>query len=176
MEKNQTKFHFIILLLILSIHIPKSTTREVDNYIMEVFDSQYYAKGQFATNGNGDIVIEYSQGDNRLFYGIKKNGEGFFDGQYIKEIYLESSNLYESKNIFVSLNNTNNNNQYLFSFGSYESSTELHNLKDNSYITDTTENVLGNKVDSYINSLLDLNNGNNIYCRTNLLPTKNHFY
>ena len=42
-------------------------------------DSRHYRAGHFATNKNGDLIIEYSgdgPSDYRLFYAFKKNGRG----------------------------------------------------------------------------------------------------
>ena len=131
------------------------------NYVLEEFESQYI-HGQFANNIKGDMIIEYSKSDNyRLFYGIQKNGKSFFEENYIKKIELGDNNdRLESKNIFVSFNNSNDNIQYLFSFSAYEAVAEIFDIERNinNYIAEYTQNVLGNTVYSYINSLLELNN------------------
>ena len=105
------KKNLILIMLFLLIIGISQTAKKVGNYTMEVFDSQFYMKGQFANNLKGDMVIEYSKDGHRLFYGIRKNGNGFFDGEYIKEINLTGQYRYESKNIFVSFNDSIDNTQ-----------------------------------------------------------------
>ena len=74
-----------------------------------------YRGGQFATNLNGDMFIEYSNDNGnslykRFFVGLKKNGRGFFPDENIykeKDVkYTDSSTgygRYESRNLFVCL-------------------------------------------------------------------------
>ena len=68
---------------------------EIDcfNNIIEINkgDERYYRAGHFATNKNGDLIIEFSGDgpeDYRLFYALKQNGRGFFNDNYIKEKQL----------------------------------------------------------------------------------------
>ena len=102
------------------------------NYVLEEFESQYI-HGQFANNIKGDMIIEYSKSNKyRLFYGIQKNGKSFFEENYIKKIELGDNNdRLESKNIFVSFNNSNDNIQYLFSFSAYEAVAEIFDIERN---------------------------------------------
>ena len=70
------------------------------NNIIEINinSERYYRAGHFATNKNGDLIIEYSSDgknlpqDYRLFYALKQNGRGFFDdcymGNWIITIYI----------------------------------------------------------------------------------------
>ena len=37
-----------------------------------------YRAGHFAINTKGDLIVEYSSNQYRLFYGLKKNGKFFF--------------------------------------------------------------------------------------------------
>ena len=131
---------------------------------MEIFDEKNYMKGQFAVNSKGDIIIEYSIEGSRLFYGIKKNGKGFFNEEYIKKLQLNNKVRYESENIFISLNNNNDNNiEYLLNFGANDTAVELFNFEENidqNYIIKTPNEVLGNSIFSYVNSLIELNNNN----------------
>ena len=131
---------------------------------MEIFNEKNYMKGQFAVNSKGDIIIEYSIEGSRLFYGIKKNGKGFFNGEYIKKLQLNNKVRYESENIFISLNNNNDNNiEYLLNFGANDTAVELFNFEENidqNYIIKTPNEVLGNSIFSYVNSLIELNNNN----------------
>ena len=132
-----------------------------------IFSGKTYRAGSFAKNKEGDVIIEYSTGESRLFFGLKKNGEFYFSGEnYIKEI--ESINndggitqRYESQNIFVSLEEDNNkDNEYLFSISSYESLSELHDLKNNSYAIKKTSSFLGHSIFSYIIPLLEIKSNN----------------
>ena len=102
------------------------------NYILEEFESQYI-HGQFANNIKGDMIIEYSKSNKyRLFYGIQKNGKSFFEENYIKKIeFSNNTDRLESKNIFVSFNNSNDNIQYLFSFSAYEAVAEIFDIERN---------------------------------------------
>ena len=154
--------YFLFFLLLFEI----AKTAEVDNYNMEIFDENNYMKGQFAVNSKGDVIIEYSDNDLRLFYGIKKNGKGFFNGEYIKKLQLNNNVRYESENIFISLKNSNNDDiQYLLNFGANDTAVELFNFEGNigqseNYIIKTPNEVLGNSIFSYVNSLLEFNNNN----------------
>ena len=104
----------------------------------------YYRAGQFATDKNGNMIIEYSNDEGgraeyRLFYGLKKNGRNYFDNDNAhKKIQIvtdiSQKGRYESRNLFVSLeNDINKDKQYLFSTSSYETLTELHDLKEDIY-------------------------------------------
>ena len=113
------------------------------------------------------MIIEYSSGNYRLFYGLKQNWKYFFkdnDGNEIptKEIQLDNNGndakRYESKNIFIT--NNNNNKQYLFSIATADSVTELHDFESGNYLIETTNNFLGNTIYSYIFSLLEFTDEN----------------
>ena len=128
MKKNFLKNSFIFLFIIQIIKV--SIEDGIDT--IEVFNQGQYLHGQFVYNSKGDMIIEYTKDKStRLFYGIKKNGKGFFDGEYIKLSTFESGkNLHEFTNIFVSFNNSNDDNQYLFSFGKSDSVCELYDIED----------------------------------------------
>ena len=81
----------------------------------------------------------------------------------IKIINSENNDIYgryESKNIFVSLEDDyNSNKQNLFSTSSFTSVTELYNidnLENDNYFIRTTSNILGHEIFSYSFSLLEL--------------------
>ena len=72
-------------------------------------ESRNYRAGHFAMNSKGDLIIEYSYNQYRLFFGFKKNGKFYFP-EIVKEIELQSDTIdsefitrYESINSFVSL-------------------------------------------------------------------------
>ena len=130
-----------------------------------VFDSNHFRAGHFAFNTNGDMLIEYSYGKYRLFFGLKKNGKYYFDDSNENEIpkkliTLEDSNYkrYESKNIFMSLKN--NTKEYLFSTGEGNTISELYDLDTNEYKINKTENFLGKTLSSSVFTLLELDLNN----------------
>ena len=106
-----------------------------------------------STNRNGDLIIEYYSEENYydmpnsiLFYGLSKNGGYCFPNESsntqeqnidIDEIidiagYYNTYEIYDSKNLFVSLkNDINRGDEYLFSINSYNSIVELHNFNNN---------------------------------------------
>ena len=117
-----------------------------------IFNHSKFKAGNFAKNKKGELFIEYySVNDNiiptsRLFYGWQKNGRELFFKQssYTQEInididktkdisgYYNNFDIYDSKNLFVSIKNEHNQaNQYLFSINSYDSMIELHKFSNN---------------------------------------------
>ena len=83
-------------------------------------DNKYYRAGHFASNKNGDMVIEYSYLQYRLFFGLKNDGKYLYPEE-TKEIEIINSNIdqdiiirYESVNCFVSLCNDTNKNSRKF--------------------------------------------------------------
>ena len=134
-----------------------------------IFNSSYYRAGRSAFTSEGDMIIEYSYQNKRLFYGLKQNGKHYFkeDNKNVPTKFLEigtdGNERYQSRNIFISLNNTNDNKEYLFSIGYYNLSTttitELHDLEKNKYLIKDTKELLGNNLVSF--SLYRLNNTQN---------------
>ena len=135
------------------------------------FNSKNYRAGHSAFNSNGDMIIEYSYQNERLFFGLKKNGKPYFKengiDSFTKTLTIgNDANLnprYYSRNVFVSLNSTNDNNDYLFSLGTYTSSTsetvtELYDIENNNIITKDTMKFLGNRLYSYTFSLYEIGN------------------
>ena len=114
------------------------------------FNDKKYKSGNFATNKNGDILIEFYEDNetssSRLFYGLTKDGKYYFSNQptFTKKIDINSNEIsgdyglyqdfgiHNSLNLFVSLKNEpNKDNQYLFSINPFYSIVELFNLDDN---------------------------------------------
>ena len=136
--------NFLILLNLISINI-SFTFFDEENII--TFDHKKFKAGNFATNKNGELFIEYySEDDNtRLFYGRQKNGLELFSEQSSStqeiNIGLEKIidvfgynyfDIYNSKNLFVTIRNDfNEENQYLFSINSYDYIVELHKFTNN---------------------------------------------
>lgn len=115
-------------------------TKCFNNIIL--FNEKKYRGGQFATNKNGDLIIEFAVDNGnfsraRLFYGLKNDGRYFFKNDkatfeydIVEAKFSETEyyyQRYESKNFFVSLEN-DDENEYLFSVSSYKSVVELHKL------------------------------------------------
>ena len=131
------------------------------------FKSKSYRSGHFAFNSKGDMVIEFSSGNDRLLYGLKKNGQYLFEDSEgnelsTKEITIynngQNAKRYESQTSFVSLKN-NTNKQYLFNIGSDRSIVELYDLEEDEFIfKPSTTEFLGNTIYSYTFSLIELEN------------------
>ena len=105
-----------------------------------IFDNGYRA-GQFTIRKDGVLLIEYSSGNKRLFYGLKSNGRGFFKNEETnKKIYIQSNILFwseevvkrhESRNKIVYLYDDEFQEiPYIFSVSSYKSLNELHHFDD----------------------------------------------
>ena len=148
------------------------TNTECFNNII-IFNDKSYRAGNFAKNKNGDMIVEYSSDSSRLFYGLKKDKTYYFSGESHTKVIGNIDNdegvtaRYESKNLFVSLeDDINKNTEYLFSVSSYISLTELHDLENNEYIVRKTENFIGNKIFSYQFQLLEaqIDNKNIYFC------------
>ena len=137
-----------------------------------IFNSKHYRAGRSAFTSNGDMVIEYSYQNYRLLYGLKKNGKNFLkekgESVQIKEIVINSTiyERYESRNIFISLNNTNNNNnnEYLFSYGTYSETqrtlAELYDINTWQLQKKDCQELLGQTVFSYASCLYSINDAN----------------
>ena len=69
------------------------------------FNHKNFRAGHFAENKNRDLIVEYSgdpQTESRLFFGLKRDGRGFFNDGYIREKDLTNPCCrYESRNLFV---------------------------------------------------------------------------
>ena len=87
-----------------------TTCSEACNSGMSIIDSQcfneilyldqenkYYRAGHFAMNTKGDMIIEYSYLQYRLFYGLKNNGKLFFQ-EVTKEIELQNDDNHHNVN------------------------------------------------------------------------------
>ena len=110
------------------------------------YENKYYRAGHFATNSKGDMIIEYSYNEFRLFYGLTKDGKEYYPGG-IKEIELTSENIdpeeirrYESLNLFVSLaSDVDKEKEYLMSISSWKTVVELFDIENNDYNLLSTE-------------------------------------
>jgi hypothetical protein len=105
------------------------------------FNHEKWRAGHACTNSKGEVLVEFSLDveytSKRLFYGLKKNGRYFFDGEPVfKEIEYtqcqdcEADNQlkgrFESRNLLVSLeSDSTKSKQYIFSMSVYYSLVEL---------------------------------------------------
>ena len=134
-----------------------------------------YRSGHFALNKNGDMVVEYSSDQYRLFYGLKKSGEFYFEN-ITKEIEIKidynfnyedsTPNRYEAINSFVSLyDDTNKEKEYLLSISSYLTILELHDLETDEYKTAEAAVFLNKILGIYSNvfQILETKMGENIF-------------
>ena len=136
------------------------------NNILFFYKGTNYRGGSFATNRNGDIVIEYSSGLRRLFYGFKKDGSYFFNSTDYENIPSKiididakiNATRFESRNLFIQTK-SGNNKEYLLSTGTF-SSTELMDLENNKYMVFNTTIMMGYTIFSKAFALLDLNTFN----------------
>jgi len=154
--RKLSKYNSMILVFILLIEIPNINS---DFKILE-FNSHEYRAGHFAFDTNGNMIIEYSKNNYRLFYGLKKDGKYYFGKETpTKEIEVNNNGgdakRYESRNIFVT-NNNDNTKQYLFSLGTDSTVIELHDFDTNQHLVKPTSDFLGKSIFSYVFSLLEL--------------------
>ena len=137
-------FYVVLITFIKSQTCTKDGTIDNTNCFTDIKifgnDNKYYRAGHFASNKNGDMVIEYSYLQYRLFFGLKNDGKYLYPEE-TKEIEIINSNIdpdiirrYESVNCFVSLcNDTNKDKEYLMSLSSWITLFELHDLENNEY-------------------------------------------
>ena len=111
------------------------------------------------------MIALYSTGNYRILFGLKKNGEYYFENEnHVKEFEVDGNgqtlNRYESRSIFINTNNPNDNKQYLFNMGRQESVTELYDIdsEDNYYIYKPDSLILGHKLYPFTFPLFELFN------------------
>jgi len=146
-----------------------------NNIIYFEIENKNYRAGHFAMNSKGDMIIEYSYNQYRLFYGLKNDGKFYFT-EITKEIEITNDTInsdiiqrLESLNLFVSLmNDINKEKEYLMSISSNTAILELHDFESNTYNISEAKTVFNsdNGIYSYIFQILEkkFNNENNYYC------------
>ena len=143
-----------------------------------------YRAGQFSIRNDGVLLVEYSSGGKRLFYGLDPNGRGHFNDKtnkiiedmdnayyWIEHKQYTTNVRYESKNRLVKLKDqiSDSDKEYIFSVSSYHSLAELHDIDNNKFKTWLAADFLGvseqwRYVFSFQFSLLHYNNSNtNVY-------------
>ena len=171
-----------------------TTCSEACNSGMSIIDSQcfneilyldqenkYYRAGHFAMNTKGDMIIEYSYLQYRLFYGLKNNGKLFFP-EVTKEIELQNDDnhhnvnpeyirRYESINSYISLiDDINKEREYLLSISSYRTVLELYDFENENetYSLYDAINLFNNDdgIYSFIFQILEakIDNNNTYFC------------
>lgn len=108
-----------------------------------IFNHKKLKKGQFFTNKNGDLIIEYSDDErpnDRIFYGLKKDGVNYFQTEngfyeYTSEGITidESANSvrkHNSMSYFVSIPDEGGNTEkeYFFTINPFKYLVELQEL------------------------------------------------
>ena len=77
-----------IIKLLYSQNCKNNMTINIDNTCFNeiiLFNNKNYRAGHFAINSKGDMVVEYSDGHSRLFYGLKKDGRFFLRQKIIEK-------------------------------------------------------------------------------------------
>ena len=139
------------------------------------FENKHYRAGHFAMNSKGDLILEYSYNQYRLFLGFKSNGKFYFP-EMTKEIELKSNKInssfirrYESINSFISfMDDSIKQKEFLLSISSYITILELYDFEDgnDSYKITESVNFFNNSLGifSYVFQILEAKiNDNNIY-------------
>ena len=121
-----------------------------------IFNEYHFRYGSFALNNNGDLIIEYSYKNKRIFFGLKKNGKYYFDDNSTKIIEFENENYVRKHSKLIFVTNNNNQEQYLFSIGYENSITELYDIEDFSYKAYNTANITSREIYSYVSSLSEI--------------------
>jgi len=146
---------------------------ECFNNILVINGSKYRA-GHFAKNKNNDVIVEYSTSDQRLFYGLHKNGKYYYDSEshffeknltgitYRNQTY---KGRYESTNLFVStISDINKEKEYILSLSSFKTLIEIYNIENGSIDKYVTEDIFSNGIFPYHFALFEaVINNQNIY-------------
>lgn len=114
--------------------------------------SLYDRAGQITMRNDGILLIEYSNAGDRIFYGLKTNGRGYFQNEAtIKRVNNlpqkstpagNTNGRFESKNILVSFFGAPRSTQYILSISSYHSISELHDIDHDDYQVWSTAHFL----------------------------------
>ena len=140
------------------------------NNIIEVGNCK---EGQFGEDKNGNMFVLYSKdsgANNRLFYGLNKNGTNYFGNSPIKEYNLNNGYPRVNSRI-IFLNIEENNKQYLLSTSTgytSDSSIELYEIGNNDITNSKSINIksllnLHDSINSDQYSLLKISDQNKYF-------------
>ena len=180
-------FSYILFILIISINIiyVNSLDCKTDSSLcnqecfnkLTIFNHKKLRGGQFFTNKNGDLIIEYKDDSSpidRIFYGLKKDGGNFFQTEngfyeYTSEgITVDESQTskrkHDSMSYFVTIGNEEDTEkEYFFTINPFKYLVELQDLngEDNTRYTWNLKNFINyNAYDYFTNEtyLIDIKN------------------
>ena len=146
-------------------------TQWMNNII--VFNDKKYRYCNFVINSKGDLIAEYSTEEKngiRLFYVLKQNGNFYFKDSENTAIPTKKITVgdwgitparSDSENILISLNITDDNNQYLISISYSTGSIELYDLDLNLQSFLSSEDFTGYNIYSKRSQLIELNINDN---------------
>ena len=145
-------------------------------YKIRLINNSSYRAGHFSKNTKGDIIVEYSYNNQRLFFGFHKNGKYYYETEshFIEKNVAEFningklySGRYESQNIFISTKfDINKTKEYLLSLSSYRTLFEIYDIENNIIYPYITEHILLNGIFSYQFALFEstIDNMNTYIC------------
>ena len=138
-----------------------------------VFNEVKYRYCNIVINSQGDLIAEYSTEENngiRLFYALKQNGNIYFTNSENAEIPTKKIIVgvggstpirLESENFLITLNNTEDTNQYLISISYYTGYIELFDLDLNLISLLSSDDFTGYRIYSRRSQLIELNINDN---------------
>ena len=145
-------------------------------YQILLINNSNYRAGHFSKNTKGDIIVEYSYNNQRLFFGFHKNGKYYYETEshFIEKNVTEFningklySGRYESQNIFISTKfDINKTKEYLLSLSSYRTLLEIYDIENDIIYPYITEHILINGIFSYQFALFEstIDNMNTYIC------------
>ena len=173
-------FRLFVNVVILLIEMKSSFSQIINNIIR--LGGQNFRYNHFSENSKGDMVIDttaYPGNNERRFFGLKRNGRGFFfDENNIETPYrslfaenLENENMQkiegESNFIILSRQNSTEIIEYLISFSKLDSYMEIYDFESNKIIAKKSSEIFKNAIlsdsGSFIKSKSPIDNVNNYY-------------
>ena len=121
----------------------------------------------FASYSNGDMVFLTSSyilinylnpsKNERIFYGLKKNGRPLFKDSYFYSTTVTDGSKYESESLVVKESGNNNNEtEYLMSFAKESSFVEIYDFKKGITYKKNLQKFLDNTISSYRHAFISL--------------------
>ena len=113
-------------------------------------------------NNYGDLIAEYSVGNKRLFFGMKKDGNYYFGDNITKEIEINNkANISRGYSRIMFVKNSIKDKEYLFSIGFESSNVEIYNIEEEKYLLLPSISFLGREIYSYWPELTELSLNDN---------------